>query len=198
MEWHWDVAYSLTSLSALASRIAFAKVRKTSIEKMFASGLRSDALLLGLATRTARSPTTRQEDSEWVDELRRECASLSIESAWIYIFWTKKGEMLPKFLVRPLVVIGPRNEFPVNFKDVSVSVSSAFLCHFTSDDSRRNLRQALRGHLLKTVSTVVEQRLSFFPHCRATGARADRISAICGLSLLHRIPGMHDLCFTRQ
>ena len=67
--------------------------------------------------------------------------------------------MLPKFLVRPLVVIGPRNEFPVNFKDVSVSVSSAFLCHFTSDDSRR---QALRDHLLKTVSTVVEQMLIFF------------------------------------
>ena len=90
--------------------------------------------------------------------------------------------MLPKFLVRPLVVIGPRNEFPVNFKDVSVSVSFAFPWHFISDDSRRNLRQALRGHLLKMVSTVVEQKLSFFPHWRAIGARADRISAICGLA----------------
>ena len=89
-------------------------------------------------------------------------ASPSIQSACIYIFWTEKEEMLPKFLVRPLVVIGPRNEFPVNFKDISVSVSSAFLWHFTSDDSRRSLRQALRDHLPKTVSTVVEQRLTFF------------------------------------
>ena len=110
-------------------------------------------------------------------------ASPSIQSACIYIFWTEKQEMLPKFLVRPLVVIGPRNEFPVNFKDVSVFVSSAFLWHFTSVDSRRNLRQAFRDHLLKT-----EQRLSFFPHWRAIGAHAERISAICGLSKLHRFP----------
>ena len=47
-------------------------------------------LLLGLATRTARPSTIRQEDSEWVDELRQESASPSIESAWIYIFWTEK------------------------------------------------------------------------------------------------------------
>ena len=67
-------------------------------------------------------------------------------------------------------------------------VSSAFLWHFTSDDSRRNLRQAFRDHLLKTVSTVVEQKLSFFPHWRAVEAHVDRISAICGLSKLHRFP----------
>ena len=69
--------------------------------------------------------------------------------------------LLPKILVPPFVVIGPRNEFPVISKDVSVSVSSPFFGHFSYDDSPWNLRQAPRGHLLKTVSTVVAQRLSF-------------------------------------
>ena len=101
----------------------------------------------GWQPETARSSTIRREDSDGLMSFVGNPRPFRSRAHGFIFSGLKRRKCCPIF--------GPRNEFPVNSKDVSVSVSSAFLWHFTSYDSRRNLRQALRDHLLKTVSTML-------------------------------------------
>ena len=100
------------SLFAFASRFAFAKVQKTSVEKMFASGLRSDALLLGLATRTARSSAIRQGDSDGLMSFVGNSRLFRSRAHGLTFSGLKRGKCCPNVWFDLLLSSGRATSFP--------------------------------------------------------------------------------------